>query len=377
MPEQVLTFNPRSNIIVARASIIKKERIMEEDKKSTEAAKELSKLGASKGGVARAEKLTAEERSEIARNAVEARWEKAGKTKDHLPRATHDGELKIGDIAIKCAVLEDGTRVLSRATFIKAIGRKGKAKGGREYDDEFKVPVFLSAKNLKPFISDDLVENSKPLLFRLNGQQSIGYKAELLPQVCGVFLDADEVENVITANQKHIVQKCKVLIRGFATVGIIALIDEATGYQEVRDRLALQKILDKYLTDDWAKWTKTFPDEYYRELFRLKNIPYPPVQSSTKKPSYVGHWTNEVIYSRLEAGVLKALKEKNPRLPSGNRARKYFQHLTKDYGHPELKDLLSNVIFLMKGCATWEDFKHRLNKARPKYGDTLSLDLDV
>jgi hypothetical protein len=70
------------------------------------------------------------------------------------------------------------------------------------------------------------------------------------------------------------------------------------------------------------------------------------------------------------------LKEKNPRLLSGNRARKYFQHLTKDIGQPELKDLLSNVIFLMKTCASWDDFKLRLDKVRPKLGDTLQLDLE-
>lgn len=347
---------------------------MEDKKKVNEAAKELSKLGASKGGIARAQKLTPEERSEIARNAVETRWEKSGINRVNLPKATHEGPLKIGDMILNSAVLEDGTRVLSRTTFLKAIGRKGKAKGGRDYDDEFKVPVFLSAKNLIPFISTELRENSMPILFKSkNGTQSIGYRAELLPQVCGVFLDADEAPDVITASQRHIVNRCKILIRGFATVGIIALIDEATGYQEVRDRLALQKILDKYLTDEWAKWTKTFPDDYYKELFRLKSIPYPPIPSSTKKPSYVGHWTNDIIYSRLAPGVLAELKKKNPRLPSGNRSRKYFQYLTSDYGHPELKELLSNVIFLMKGYLNWEDFKGGLDRAKPKYGKTLHL----
>jgi len=40
------------------------------------AAVALAKLGASKGGKARAKKLSAEERSRIARRAVEARWRK-------------------------------------------------------------------------------------------------------------------------------------------------------------------------------------------------------------------------------------------------------------------------------------------------------------
>jgi len=40
------------------------------------AAVALGRLGGLKGGKARAAKLTAERRSEIARNAVEARWKK-------------------------------------------------------------------------------------------------------------------------------------------------------------------------------------------------------------------------------------------------------------------------------------------------------------
>ena len=40
------------------------------------AAVELGRLGGLKGGKARAEKLTPEQRSEIARNAVKARWSK-------------------------------------------------------------------------------------------------------------------------------------------------------------------------------------------------------------------------------------------------------------------------------------------------------------
>jgi len=342
---------------------------MDEDQKINKAAKELSKLGASKGGIARAKKLTPEERIEIARRAVEMRWEKAGTIP--ILRAQYAGEIHIGNKVLPCAVLDDGTRVLTQEGFLKAIGRSGKPAAGRGSSVE-KIAPFLDLDNLKPFINEDLVSSTKPILFRtIKGIRAYGYKADLLPKVCEVYLKARD-ENVLLQSQIKFAQACDILIRGLAHIGIIALVDEATGYQEVRDRLALQEILDRYLTDEWAKWTKTFPDDYYKELFKLKGIPYPPL--SSKRPQYIGHWTNDIIYSRLAPGVLKALKEKNPRLPSGYRARKHHQHFTKDYGHPEMKDLLSNVIFLMKGCPTWGDFKDRLDRAQPKYGDTLLID---
>jgi len=346
---------------------------MSEEKQVSEAAKELSKLGAAKGGVARAKKLSPEERSEIARIAVEARWEKSGKYERDILKASHQGILKIGEREMPCAVLEDGTRVISRNAIFRAFGR---TKRGRKKDEirVLNMPAFIDANNLQSFISEDLRGVLKQIEYKnLGGQMIQGYDAKILPLLCDVYLEARR-HHALTKYQQPLAVASEILVRSFAKIGIIALIDEATGYQEIRDRIALQKILDKYLTDAWAKWTKTFPEDYYKELFRLKNIPYPPVQSSTKKPSYVGHWTNDIIYSRLAPGVLEALKEKNPRLSSGFRGRKHHQHLTRDYGHPELTDLLSNVIFLMKSCSDWNDFKERITRAKPKYGKTLSID---
>ena len=60
------------------------------------------------------------------------------------------------------------------------------------------------------------------------------------------------------------------LMRSFAKVGIIALVDEATGYQDKREKDALQELLSIYLTEEKLKWAKTFPDEFYKHLFRLR-----------------------------------------------------------------------------------------------------------
>ena len=205
-----------------------------------------------------------------------------------------------------------------------------------------------------------------------NGVIAHGYEASLLPDICNAVLESRE-KGDLNSRQVHIAKQCEILVRGFALIGIVALVDEATGYQEIRDQEALQLILDKYITDEWAKWTKTFPDAFYKNLFRLKNMPYP--SSGGHKPSYIGHWTNDLIYKRLAPGVLKALRDKNPRLSSGNRGRKHHQHFTPDYGTPELRKLLDNEIFLMEGCTTWSDFYRKLNRSASRYGDTIQMDL--
>ena len=211
-----------------------------------------------------------------------------------------------------------------------------------------------------------------PIKFKLpNGVTAYGYEGTLLPDICNAVLETREADRLLP-QQLPLAKRCEILVRGLATVGIIALIDEATGYQEVRAKEALKAILDKYITDEWAKWTKTFPDEFYKQLFRLKNMPYPP--TTKNKPSYIGHWTNNIVYSRIAPGIVAKLKEINPRKASGNRAHLHHQHMTHDYGSPELKKHLDNLIFLMKGCTTWIDFERKLNRSAPKYGNTIALD---
>src|SRR5439155_11359118 len=184
---------------------------------ASEAAKALSNLGASKGGEARARKLSPERRREIARAAVETRWAKTGK--EPIPQATHIAELKIGDVIIPCALLEDGTRLLTQWGFYRAIGRSGRPAGGRGSSVE-KVAPFLALNNVKPYVSSELADSTKPISFRLpNGTRAYGYRAELLPQVCEVYLKARE-ESVLLKSQLKFAHACEILARGLAHVGI-------------------------------------------------------------------------------------------------------------------------------------------------------------
>lgn len=114
-------------------------------------------MGGLKGGKARAEALTPEERSESARQAAEARWAERRDEKGTpaMPKATHEGILKIGNMDIPCAVLDTGQRVLTQSGFMRALVRARQAKGRGYYDADDNMPAFLTAKNLKPFVSEE------------------------------------------------------------------------------------------------------------------------------------------------------------------------------------------------------------------------------
>lgn len=341
------------------------------------AAKKLSRLGAAKGGDARAQSLTPERRREIARAAVDARWAKAGKAP--MPRASHTGEVKLGEIGIPCAVLEDGTRVLWQQEFLRVIGRTGRAAESAVGTGSLKLPIFLRAENLKPLITQELIEASTPIPFRgsgiipTRGGIAYGFKAELLPQVCSVFLEASD-KGLLKSNQRHIYERCKILIRGLAVVGITALIDEATGYQDARAKDALARILEAFIAKELRKWISTFPIDYYKELFRLRGWKFPDLPAEQRKrPVLVGKITNDVVYDRLAPGVRGELNRLTPRDEKGRLKQKLFQHLTEDVGHPKLREHLASVTSLMKASDNWSQFMYMLNRALPRYGDTPYL----
>jgi hypothetical protein len=151
------------------------------------------------------------------------------------------------------------------------------------------------------------------------------------------------------------------------------LVDEATGYQEVRNRQALQAILDAFLRHELAAWAKRFPDEFYREMFRLRGWEWK--QVSVKRPILVGKLTNDVVYERLAPGILVELENRNPKDDRGRRAHRHHQWLTEDVGHPALAQHLHAVIGLMRASKDWSQFHSMLDRAFPRRGEVVQLEL--
>jgi hypothetical protein len=158
-----------------------------------------------------------------------------------------------------------------------------------------------------------------------------------------------------------------------AAVGIVALVDEATGYQEVRDKLALQAILDKFLQKEFAAWAKRFPDEFYQQIFRLRGWQWRGMK--VNRPQVVAHYTKDIVYSRLAPGILNELESRNLKDEQGKRRARHHQWLTDDVGHPALAQHLYAVVGLMRGSDSWEDFKRFLDRSYPKREDSAQLSL--
>lgn len=272
----------------------------------------------------------------------------------------HEGVLKLANFEIPCYVLEDGTRLLS--------GRGMQSALNMVDVDEDSTPTsgarlkrYLAQKSLNPFIfKDKSLVHFDPIICYLGDKKINGYEATILADICDAFLEARK-HIKLSARQEVIAAQCEILIRGFARVGIIALVDEATGYQHEREKDALQVILKAYISEELLAWQKRFPDEFYKEIFRLNNWDFT-VNGIQNRPGVIGTWTNKLVYNQLPKAVLLELKRRTPKSETGNYTARFHQSLTMDTGSPHLEKQLVSVITLMNVSKDWNEFKRFFNK---------------
>lgn len=329
---------------------------------ASEAGRALAKRGATKGGKARASVLTPQERSEIARRAVRARWEKAGKvyaadeakddgespqapTQPTIPYSMFRGDLDMGSVSFECHVLNDGRRVLTQREVVRVLTR------GRESGN---LARYLDRLHLGEI---DVSDRTIQFIVPPGAKPATGYEATLLVEICGMYLDARE-QGLLRKSQLPLARTAEVIIRACAKVGIIALIDEATGYQKVREKRALQLKLQAFIADELQEWAKMFPDEFWYELARLEGIRYSP----RNRPLRWGQYVMAFVYDAIDKDVGKQLRAINP---NPHHRQNHHQWL-KQFGRERVNNQIQQVIAIMKLCDDIDEFKRKFAKVFKK-----------
>lgn len=284
---------------------------------------------------------------------------------EKIKLALYTGKLPIGDIELDCAVLEDGTRVLSERAVHRAFGSK---RGGshwkrmKQNEGGANLPSFLSAKNYLPFIPKDLeVALTNPILYRTNNgaTPANGIEAKNLNKILRVFLAARR-DGKLHPSQEHLAMQAEILLEALADVGIDALVDEATGFQKDRAHDALRLLLSKYIAEGLQKWLKTFPDAFFAELDRIyENAPTQP----RTRPQYYGRFINKYVYAPLENGYVKKELDRLNITDDGKRKARFHQWLNED-GRNMLIHQIGRVQGLMEMCNDIDQFKKSAQKQK-------------
>lgn len=308
------------------------------------------KTGKAKGGFVRAANLSQERRSEIAKDAALARWKGPsdnmlkdnGNIPPEIPVVWGKGPVKFYDIELDCYILDDGTAVLSKAKMMKAIGRPWKGASRTE------MPTFIGAMNLQPFVAryPELEELLKGTDFYDGTRLVSGYRADILPLVCNVYLDARNARpRVLSKSQEPVALKCEMLLRSFARVGIVALIYEQLGFEKFKNPDALRLLVESYLAEEDRRWVKEFHNEFFYNLDRIYgNAP----TTSRNRPKYYAGFIRKYIYNPIEKGlVLNELDKRNPSDEKGTRKKRHHTLLNEEIGIPSLRKMIERVTALL------------------------------
>lgn len=281
-----------------------------------------------------------------------------------IPIATYPGILPIGESEIPVYVLNDGRRVLSRSS---ATGVLTAGKGGGNLES------YIGVHALKKYISESVIDGM--IEFQIQGvvnKTVKGIEAEAFIEICRGYVRAlaGEIpgEKLTSESQIEIAVRCSMFLASCAKLGLVALIDEATGYQYARAEDALRIKLRAYLEEEMRKWERTFPNELWVEFGRLTRW----AGTVNQRPLYWGKLVMELVYDYLDKDVADWLRKNAPKPRHG---QNYHQWLTAQYGLKKLVEHIWMLIGMASACTTMRELRERMAE---KFGrQSLQLTLYV
>lgn len=280
------------------------------------------------------------------------------------PFAKYSGTLELGGRPVDCYVLDDERRVISMRATVKAIAN----------DTNGDLAKYVGVRALHQYISADEV-STKIIEFEIPGNPitAKGITAETFLDICSAYVTAFTSGASLTEKQQGIAINCSILLSACAKIGLIALIDEATGYQQYRESDALQVKIRAFISDELRAWEKTFPDELWEEFGRLTGWS----GSLQHRPKYWGKLVLELIYDALDPDVAQYLKEHKPAPRHG---RNYHQWFTEEYGVNRLVTHINQITGIAKTCSTIDELRHKVaiyykkDEVQLAIGDNLPQD---
>jgi hypothetical protein len=283
-----------------------------------------------------------------------------------VPTAIVGKVLTVGDddesYSVACYVLNDGRRVISRTSALGALANSDE----RVVGGDLQRYVRPARDYLRVNLDDEMVEF---LLDNVANKKVLGITAECFLEICRAFVRASNAGALHTEVQRDIARNASAFLAACANVGLIALIDEATGYQYMRPEDALRTKLKAYLEEEMRPWEKTFPDELWIEFGRLTNWK----GNVQNRPKYWGNLVNELIYQYLDPDVFIWLKSN---APAPRHGQNYHQWLSSQYGLKKLVEHIWMVVGMASACKNMMELKYRMGERFGKQPFQYMLFLD-
>lgn len=264
----------------------------------------------------------------------------------NLARASHAGRVQFGDVSIQCFVC-DGEALLTGRGIARVL--RG-AKGGSLSRLLERIPSEFG----------DKIRGARRVILLPTGQRAQGYPADALVTICRSFHEAART-GALHHKQHAIATRATAVLVSCASVGIDALVFEATGFDSDKPESALQDKLTRVLRAELGQWERLFSREFFHELSRMLRLP---LTGGRGRPMRFGAFIAKFFYEWFDEDVAEALRLKNP---SPARGSNHHQWLT-----PEARSRFiqhqRDVILFMRSSQTFADFENRFYAAFGRCG---------
>jgi hypothetical protein len=281
---------------------------------------------------------------------------------ERIPVALWAGILPIGNNELPVYVLDDGRRLISRTGATTSLTQ---TPGGD-------LQSYIGVSALQPFLDLDVEDQLIEFTLRGVTHKTVrGLTAETFLAICRAYVAASAAGALQTDRQRTIAAQAAVFLAACADIGLIALIDEATGYQLMRPEDALRIKLNLFLEDEMRQWEKTFPDELWAEFGRLTNWRG---ATNSQRPKYWGKLVNELVYGYLDRDVAQWLRDNAPKPRHG---QNYHQWLSSQYGLKKLTEHIWMVIGMARACDRMWELRQRMAEQSGRQQIQLTMFLDM
>lgn len=314
--------------------------------------------GQAKGGRARAEALSKEDRRRIALEGAKARWG---------IKATHRGTFKQEfGIDVECYVLNDEqkTAVISQRGMGAALGLDS-GSGAT-------LPRFIRGRTVASYVGDELTERlSKPLIFHWSPPVSkqgppaliYGYDVTMLIDVCKAIIRADD-DGKLLPRQKGIAKQAHVIVNASAKAGIKGLVYALAGYDATREEIIAE--FKRFVSEEAREYEKEFPDQLYTEWYRLYELPRP----EKNKPWKFKHLTVDQVYFPLARSNGKIYELTKAQKAASTQRRAKLHQFLSEIGVKALRTHLGQLLGIAQISGTRDEYEGHVNKV---FGSQLRL----
>jgi hypothetical protein len=289
--------------------------------------------------------------------------------------------LHIGEVEVEVYRLHDGRRLIAKGAMARALTLK--SEGGNAF------LRTVTRKGVRSAISDSLWEKiDNPIVFSHFGidpaaasSTADGYEATTLIEVCDALIQARN-EKLLAMSQSFLAVQAEIIVRSAAKLGIIALVDAATGYIEDVKREEYLAAWREFVRAEFRQWEKEeFPRQFADMIYKIYGLKRRNPKSF-HHPQFFGWFTRKYIYHPLansRGAILDLLDEANPVVyAGGSRKYKLHQFLSDEVGLPALRQHLWQTIGIGNASRDIVEFERSFYRAFPeavpKKGDPNQFD---